>query len=354
MKKHLILSSLILIPLLASCDTSRVNTPNSPFKDDKYVRIGMRTDGHHKIDENMSNEDYNELKSYINDKTQIDENVVEYHRQQEDRDLKYAYFGKESSAISQCTLTSIDEYLNRYSNRVRTDTSVTNKAIQTANGGIQKTKSTVTEYVFDSNYSSDPFEESKKYEIRRATKTNSEEQVVEQVQSPTEYDPDSKTFLYETFGLKPFTSRIKSHFPEELEFKLLGDSNNAVYGKNSEGKYIIKEGHSHFIDYSTTMGRTYKAVDNYFYEGTLERYEVPTPSNEEKQYSYRFLDFRFYHELLILSKAFSSPESIPILYLEKPALIEFSETTYSDITYCDTEESEFPRYPDVIPDEDIE
>lgn len=341
----------MLIPFLASCDTSRVNTPNSPFKDDKYVRIGMKSDGHHKIDKNMSNEEYNELKTYINDKTQTDENVITYHRQQEDRDLKYAYFGKESSTISQCTLTSISEDLNRFSNRVRTDTSVTNKEVQTANGGIQKTKSTVTEYVFDSDYKSNPFIESEKYQIRRATKINSEEQVVEQVQEETDYNPEDETFLYETFGLRPFTRRIKSHFPTDWEFQLLADNNNAVYGKTSDGKYVIKEGYSHFVDYSTTMGRTYKAVDNYFYEGLLERYKVP---GSEDEYKYRFLDFRFYHELLILSKAFSSEGSIPILYLEKPALIEFSETTYSDITYCDEGESMFPRYTKTIPDEDIE
>ena len=76
MKKHLILSSLLLIPFLASCDTSRVNTPNSPFKDDKYVRIGMRSKGdqEHKIAVNMSNQEYSELKTYINN---IDHDGIE-------------------------------------------------------------------------------------------------------------------------------------------------------------------------------------------------------------------------------------------------------------------------------------
>ena len=348
MKKHLILSSLILIPFLASCDTSRVNTPNSPFKDDKYVRIGMR--GKYRIDNPLNNDEYNELKNYINDTEVKDINVVSYHQQQEDRDLKYAYFGKESSTFSQCTLTSVSEDLSRYRNRVFTDNVETNKEIQIAGSNIQKTKSLVTNYTFDLGY--DDTKLANKYKIHVKTKIEGEDEKVEEEKGETSYEDKD---VYDIFGLKPYTLRIKGHFPKPDPekpdpnlFKLLGD--NAVYGKDSDGNYVIREGHSDFINYSTTMGRTYKAVDNYFYEGVLERYKVPTSSNDEETYSYRFLDFRFYHELLILSKAFSSEGSIPILYLEKPALIEFSETTYSDITYCDKGEEEFELYDKEIPE----
>ena len=335
MRKTILLFPLLVLPLLLSCNNSNINMPLSPFADDHYQRIGM--DGQYKIAESMSEDEFNSIKNYIKDEDAKDGNVASYHIQQENRDLKHAYFGNESSAISQCSLTSISENLNRYNNRVTIDDIVTNKEVQTANGGIQKTQSLSTSYTFDSNYYLEEFSALKKYQKRLKTKINNESEEVKQELDETEYTEDLDK-LYDIFGLKPFTTRIKSHFvqTDKYKFELLG--NAAVYGKTSDGKYLIKEGYSLFDNFSTTMGRTYKSVNNYFYEGLLDKIGS----------DYYFVKFRFYRELLILSKSFDG-SSVPIIYLEKPVLVEFDETTYSDITYFNNETTDLPKYTQTIP-----
>lgn len=318
MKKSLVLFSLIIVPFLASCQSTSIDMPKSPF-DDHYTRIGMR--GEYEMTGEMNPTDYSAIKSYINSENNKDVDVASYHRQEETRDLKYAYFGRESSTISQCSMTSHSEDLKRYQNRVFINTDVTDQQIQTANGGIQKDKLTLTDYTFDTKYKQ--LDQSlSKYSERIENKKNDEElKVTEPIKEQSYSDP------YEVFGLKPFNSRIKSHFIEDddYKFKLLANENNAVYYKHND-QYLIKEGYSLFPDFHTTMGRQYKAQENYFYEGLLEKY---TKDGVE---TFRFTHFRFYHELLILSKSIDG-SGVPILYLDKPVLIEFSETTYSDIKY---------------------
>ncbi|MCQ2792708.1 MAG: hypothetical protein MJ208_04230 [Bacilli bacterium] len=319
MKKHLTLISLLFLPLLASCNQSNIEMPKSPF-DDSYQRIGMT--GEYVIKNGLTQEEYNGIKASItvNPETR-DVDVASYHIEQEDRDLKYAYFGDESSSISQCTMTSNNQDLTRYKNNVFINNNVTDKQVQVKNGGIVKTKSTLMDYTFDTNYLNLP-KENNKYARRLSTKNNDDPEEVTEPTPETSYDSQDPNQVYDIFALKPFTGHIAHHFTDD--FKLLGD--NAVYGKTEDGKYIIKEGHSNYQDFQTTMGRSYKAQDNYFYEGVLENYQ------DQGKTKYHFTHFRFYHELLILSKACDGT-GVPILYLDHPVLIEFNETIYSNITY---------------------
>lgn len=335
MNKRLVLLTIFALPLLASCNKSSIDMPKSPF-DDHYHRIGMK--GEYAKADDMTVAEYNAIKEYVNTEGE-DKYVSSYHRQEEIRDLKYAYFGKESSTISQCSMTSHNEDLKRYYNRVFINNDVTDKQIQTANGGIQKTKSTLVDYTFDTTYESieqEAIPPSGNYAERIRTTNNNEPEIITEPVPVTSYTSNE---VYKLFGLKPFNSRIRSHFATEpdpttgYDFRLLGDNNNAVYFKTKDNKYLIKEGYSLFSEFHTTMGRSYKAQDNYFYEGLLE---------DDDNNSYRFTHFRFYHELLILSKSIDG-SGVPVIYLDKPVLIEFSETTYSDIQYVDEEKS-LPHY----------
>lgn len=312
-----------LSPLaLFSCAKPSIDMPKSPFED-SYTRIGMK--GEFDITDTMPQKDYNEIKKYVSEGE--DDKVTHYIRQEESRDLKYAYFGQESSTISQCSMASINESGFRYPNKVTISSNITDQQIQSANSGIIKTSASSSDYSFDDTY---PHNEMT-YSLRRVKKNNDESAVVTE---PIKEKTYSEGQLESIFGLTPFVSRIKSHFlPSTIrdiqyEFKLLGDNNKAIYGMSGD-KYLIKEGYSIFPDFKTTMGRTYKAEDNFFYEGLLEKYEVA--SGNEVTYAYRFTNFRFYHELLILSKAFDGT-GVPILYLDKPVLIEYSEVKY-EISY---------------------
>lgn len=318
---------LIFSPLtLFSCAKPSIDTPESPFED-PYVRIGMR--GEFDITDSMPQKDYNEIKKYVNDEESKDIDVARYKRQEESRDLKYAYFGQESSTISQCSMVSIDENGYRYNNNVSISDTITNQQIQSANSGIIKTASSLTDYTFDDSYPHKSNETST-YSQRRKRKNNDEPETVTSLTTGKEYDLEDEEKVDSIFGQSPYVSRIKSHFLPSMvrdvpyEFKLLADDNKAIYGM-SNGKYLIREGYSIFPDFKTTMGRSYKAEDNFFYEGLLEKYE------KDDEDVYRFTNFRFYHELLILSKAFDGT-GVPILYLDKPVLIEYSEIKY-EISY---------------------
>lgn len=334
MKKPLVLFSLFIVPLLASCNKGSIDMPNSPF-DDHYVRIGMV--GEYNKTDDMKQGDYNAIKAYINDPNNTkDVNVASYHQQQEDRDLKYAYFGEESSTISQCSMTSQNIDLQRYSNRISVTNNVNEQQIQTAKSGIQKSKSTLTDYTFDNEKKA---QDAGNYTEIIETKNNDEEPKVTKADSGSYSSEDE---IYTLFGLKPFNGHIRSHFAKDGEegFHLLANDNKAVYFKSND-LYLIKEGYSLFPEYHTTMGRSYKAQENYFYEGLLEKV------GSGADVTFRFTHFRFYHELLILSKAIDGT-GVPVLYLDKPVLIEYSETTYSDIKYFDNE-SDLPTYTGDIP-----
>lgn len=322
---------------LLACKGSNIDTPKSPF-DDHYVRIGMNSEN--EVTTPMSQDEYLSIKKYLNEETDDAKHISSYQHQSESRDLKYAYFGSESSTISQCSMISSNETNNRYNkaNKPVTITeNVTNQQLQIANGGIIKTSSTITDYTFDTEYVTSI--KNYEYEKRKQVVNNNEAPVVTRSKEPTGYDNEDAIF-----GLNPLSLIVSAHFREmtiretgHYNFKLLSDNNSAVYGKTKDGKYLVKEGYSVFAPFSTTMGRTYKAEDNFFYEGLLESYEV---HNETK---YRLTYLRFYHELLILSEAYDGT-GVPILYLEKPVLIEYSEDKYT-ITH-----NQFGTYTDKIPD----
>lgn len=318
---------LLLIPFaLFSCHSNTKDMPKSPF-DDHYQRIGMK--GEYLVNLTpLQAEDYAKLKAGIDNYN--DEGVTKVVRQEETRDLKYAYFGREVGTVSFCSMLSRTDteskYLKETKNYVTTKEADSNQQNQTANGGIIKNNSSTVDYIYDTNYVDSGETQGEHYGVRTSVKNNDEEVVVSQTTPQTTAYGDGTQF-----NLLPYKNEIKKHFDptpvrtETYDFDILRDNNSAVYGTcNIESKnyYLIKEGYSLFSPYTTTVGRTYKAVDNYFYEGLLEKH------NE----TFRFTSFRFYHELLILSKAYD--EGVPVLYLEKPMIVDYSEIKYS-ISYDD-------------------
>ncbi|MCQ2796692.1 MAG: hypothetical protein MJ213_05310 [Bacilli bacterium] len=309
MKKPYLL--VLAIPLiLFSCKSSGIDMPKSPF-DDTYVRIGAKSE--YEIANPLNDGEFEEIKESI--KNNDPHNVSHFKHQLETRDLKYAYFGRESSTVSQCSMSSQVEDSTRYSNNVSIDINNANQQIQTANAGIIKTSTTVTDYTFDIDFKKDP----KDSGYYRQTSVTEHDDISD---DPVVIIPKAEfNSVVATFGLKPLERKIKAHFNFEGTFDLLGV--NSVCGTTEDGTYLVKEGYSAFSDFSTTMGRSYKAEDNYFYEGLLEKYT----EQESGKKAYRFKYFRFYHELLILSKAFDGT-GVPVLYLDKPVLIDFSEDKY--------------------------
>ncbi len=301
MKKILLI--LLSTPLiLFSCKSSNIKTPVSPF-DDHYERIGM--DSKYSVITESTSEEIKSIKEYINTDDQDD--VSYYKHQYEKRDLKYAYFGNESSTISQCQMLSQIEDNTRYSNNVSIDINNSEQQDQTANAGIIKTNSKVTKYVYDPNYKN--LNDDKKYIKATVTEKNGEETQTTRDGDGTYVEGDNSVFY-----IKPL-DKIKEFFNSIEGFDLFGA--NAICGTANNGEIVLKEGFSVFSNFTTTMGRSYKAEDNYFYEGLIDN------SNG----SYKFKYFRFYHELLILSEAIDG-EGVPVIYLDKPALIEYSEDQY--------------------------
>lgn len=335
MKKQ-ILPLLFLPFVLASCHNNSTDLPKSPF-DDVYVRVGMK--GAYEVNLNpLETSDYAELKSSIANYIErgTDQDVTQVQRKEETRDLKYAYFGNEVGSASRCAMLSrIDtekRYLNNDKNYVTTKEAISHQQNQTANAGIIKNNSTTVDYIYDVNCrdSSKPLEE--EYGVRTSFKNNDEQEVVTQTTDEVNYDETK-------FNLDPYKNGIATHFKpgkvrgENYNFDILRDTNSAVYGKctiDGKERCLIKEGYSVFAPYTTTVGRTYKAVDNYFYEGLLEEYSEPKIESEDEK-SFRFTSFRFYHEILILSEACDG-SNIPVLYLEKPVVIEYNEIKY-EISY---------------------
>lgn len=330
MKKQVL--PLLLIPLmLFSCHNNVTDMPKSPFND-SYQRIGMK--GEYSVNlTSLQAEEYAKLKAGISSYT--DEDVTKVVRQEETRDLRYAYFGKEVGTVSFCSMLSRTDteskYLKDESNYVATKEAISKQQNQTANGHIIKNNSTTVDYIYDVNYVNNKIEQGTNYGVRTSVKNNDEALVVSQKTSET------TTYDEEQFNLLPYKNEIKEHFKktETYDFDILRDNNSAVYGTckiDGKERYLIKEGYSVFSPYTTTVGRTYKAVDNYFYEGLLEKEDD----------TFRFTSFRFYHELLILSKAYD--EGVPVLYLEKPMTVEYSEVKYA-ISYDD-----LGQYTGVIPE----
>lgn len=324
MKKRFLLAFSIPF-ILFSCRPSNIDTPKSPF-DDHYERIGVNSE--YNVVNPLGDGELDDINASIYPEEGEPTDVSHFKHQIETRDLKYAYFGEESSTISQCSLLSQVEDSNRYSNNVSIDINESEQQIQTANAGVIKTDSTITDYTFDTDYNKTIL--SGEYRQTRQTIKKGEEPGLPTVVTDTTDYSDEELI----FGLKPL-AKIKSHFAFDDKFSLLGP--NAVYGTIEDGSYLIKEGYSVFKDFTTTMGRSYKAEDNYFYEGLLEKVE-----NDDNVYHFKY--FRFYHELLILSKAFDGT-GVPVLYLDKPVLIEFSEDKY----WIDYNKN-LEKYSGVIPD----
>lgn len=321
---------------LFGCQKNLTDMPISPFFD-TYVRIGMRSEYNVNL-RSLDSEEYVELKAAIDDYKDKDSDfetnkgVTKVVRKEETRDLKYAYFGKEVSSVSLCSMLSRTDTESRYLNDnnrsyVTIKKAVSNRQNQNANAGIIKTNSTTCDYIYDSHYVKPQTytEVEQKYGVRTSIKNNSEAAVVMQT-TPEETSYDSTKF-----DLKPFGDKIQQHFVpgevrgEDYNFEILGES--AVFGQCNIGTKpytLIKEGYSVFAPYTTTVGRTYKAVDNYFYEGLLE---------DDTTNGLRFTSFRFYHELLILSQAYNGI-NVPVLYLARPVVVEYSEVKY-DISYND-------------------
>jgi len=312
-KKQVIL---LLAPfMMIGCNNSNVNRTKSPFND-SYNPIGMK--GEYNITNIMSIDDFNAIKTQINNdyKDNNTDIVKSYTRVEESRDLKAAYFGKNLGAANLCALTHQSSTNTRYSNFVTTQFSTSHKENQTVSGGINKTNSTINDYLFQDGELT-----STSYQGNRQTKNDSEEEKVEKFKEGTFVITDPLP----VFGLNPYKDDIKNYFgditrrEQHITFDVLGTNNNAIYGMSGD-KYLIKEATSLFVPYSTTVGDTYKAVDNFFYEALLEK---------DSKGKFRFTNFRYYTELLILSEAISDEKTVPVLYLEKPQLVEYTETKYT-------------------------
>jgi len=304
MKKKFLLLPLSLL-FLASCNNSPINIPKSPFND-SYQRIGMKSEYNYSLS-GVTLDEYNSIKTGV---TSDDNSISTYTLQEEFRDLEYAYFGKESSSVSRCRLTSKHDTEQRFSNRVTTGVITSNEQIQTANSSIYKTNTTTEDYKYDTQYKT-PTNYSKEYST--VTKTiDSEGTHITTPSSPVNYETAGENA---TFGLKPYTNHISQHFKDPDLIQLMGTS--CVVGKYNTNNYLIKEGFSKFGIHMTKSGRQYVTSRNYFYEGLIV--------NESG--TCKLTDFRFYQEQLILSEAWDGG-SIPILYLDKPELINFTETKY--------------------------
>lgn len=315
--------ALLMVPLMAiGCNKSLVNMPKSPFGADEYSPIGMTTAFPDVKLSSLDNNEYQLVKNNIAN-YQADEMVSSYTRHEESRDLRYAYFGNQEPTL--CTYTSSDIKLDRYSNPITISKNVQNNKNQTLSGSI------INDHLTDEIYTQSIPDKDHMYHVIESIKKNDAEAKVQKTKTDTSY---SDAEIVTIFGLKPFEVIQTSHFTEKAvhsetevyKFKLFGDENNAVYGKakiNGVDQFLIKEAYSLFVDYQT-VGHRYKAVDNYFYEGLLK--EVDS-SNKKLG----FTSFRFYHEFLILSEP-ADRADVPILYLEKPMLVEYNEYRY-DISY---------------------
>lgn len=310
MKKPIV--AFMFLPLaLFSCAKSTINIPGSPFND-SYSRKGTTSQFNYKLD-SLDQAEFSDLKD-TTDKYFVDANgeISSYSRQQEDRDLKYAYFGKEISTISMCTLFSQKKTSTSYSNSinnkgpVRIDDLPSESQRQTSGGNIvDKTENIV--YRHNLNETSSEYTET--------TEKHNNDQSVKITAIQMKY-----TGKKEVVFNVDLSSDIQQHFlPFDKKFTLLGE--NAIYGKtniNGVTTYIIKGAYSEYQDFSTNMGKKYKSVNNYFYEGSLEK----------KSFGFACTSFRFYKELLILSQSFEDEATMPVLYLDSPVLVQFSETSY--------------------------
>jgi len=319
-------SCLLLLPfILVGCNGGSINKTKSPFND-KYSPVGMS--GQYNITGSISTEDYNLLRKSIKDYSDNNDSYVvkSYRRVKEERDLKAAYFGKNLGAANLCALVSQDTTNTRYSNYVTTSFSTSHNENQTVSGGINKTNSVVKDFTFSND--PDPKKEEENYQQNEQINTEGEEERIISEKIKGTFDATESSSITDTFGLKPYDNDIKTNFgtikkrDKEVIFNVLDDNNNAIYGM-SGNKYLIKEATSLFAPYSTAVGDTYKAVNNFFYEALLEKV------GEGDKATFRFTDFRFYTELLILSEAMSDETKVPVLYLEKPQLVEYTEIKYS-------------------------
>lgn len=312
MKKSLLL--LFSIPMfLLGCNNSNVNLPKSPFKDD-YKRIGMTTEYTKSAITSIDSGEYNNLKNSIKNYSSNDKEVTNYKRTEQTRDLKAAYFGKNLGAANLCSLLTRTDTNTMYNNKVTTKLVNIHRENQVMNGPNITSNQQMDDYIYSS-------ESNNKFRVNRLLKNDNENPVITK--------SDEQDIVSDTFYIQPYEKDIKNNFTiksrsgKEISFSVLADSNSAVYGKtkidNIGDRYIIREALSDFATYSTTVGDTYKSVDNYFYEALLDN-------------NYKFTHFRFYHELLILSEALNDETKVPVLYLEKPQLVEFSEIKY-EINY---------------------
>ncbi len=325
MKKKALL--LLGIPLLLiGCNGNKVDLPKSPFSNDNYKRIGMESEYKDITISDLNSEEYDKLKKSIKDYKNYDAKVKSYTRSEETRDLKAAYFGTNLGAANLCKKTSRTDTNTRYNNLVTTKLVNTKTEEQ-----VMNSKSTIKNEQQMDDYVNGL--DGEKYSTIRSLKNNTSNPEVTYVVKEESYSGEGKA--EEVFGTHAYEKDIKNNFViksrtpgREISFSVLADNNNAVYGKTNikdiGERYIIREAMSDFSPYSTTVGDTHKAVDNYFYEALL------VPENG----GYRFTNFRFYHELLILSEAYGDESKVPVLYLEKPVLVEYSEIKYT-IDYTD-------------------
>ena len=264
-------------------------------------RIGMNSEYQNY---NLEVGEYAKIKNAV-DNYKLDNKVTSYTRDAEQRDLRRAYFGNQET--SSCSLTSRLTKEVRYQNKVSVRDTTEVKQKQVESGAIIKDNLKVSVY--------DVHDSSTDYHIVTQSKKNNEAETVKKETGKYGQEMSEEKLL----GLTPFATIKNSHFNEK--FELLGNINKAVYGKiriDGQEYFLIKEAKSEFSKYST-VGHSYKAMDNYFYEGLLK---------DLGDNQLAFTRFRFYHEFLILSQPADS-EDVPVLYLDRPILVSYDEYRYT-------------------------
>jgi len=339
MKKKVILA---FIPLmLIGCNKGAIDRAPSPFAD-SYVPIGMTGEYLGKI-ETLNSTQFKLLKDNVTKlKTEplsYDKLVKRYSKEERSRDLKYSYFKNELNPTDMCSLVNETSNNVRYKNNV-TIATISNERQKQFSGGIDKTITKTSDYTFDTGYKKTL---NSKYILNSVKQINEEKEEITKGEEK-EYTPTTTT----VFNLSPYKAILDNHFTNktktEYKFEILGDNNNAVYGLyNLDGKerYLIKEAYSLFAPFSTVVGRKYKAVDNYFYECLFVNKKI-----EDEDYLL-LTNFRFYHEMLILSEACDEENRVPVLYLEKPVQVEYNEYKYTfDYSFSDSYTDKIPGFND--------
>lgn len=324
---------LLLTLVLPSCGQSKIFVPDKVFENDDYNRIGVRKTKESSA--TLNNENKIKVRLLLSSQYEIDRHVTEVVLHNEIRDLSYAYFGSSVPTNFKNYRLSENSTSNKFVNNAQTIMADSYSEQETSLGSVKNKLQTVT-YTFDTNIE-DKTSTERNYETRIVSAANDEKETVTSVKKGSYTTTEGS--LISTFGLTPIKEILHS-FPENEDenerFDLFDE--DAVYNQYTDSQSnfaIVSDAISLFFNYKTSNGREYKAVENHFYESHIIYEGVDSP---------RITYFRKYNETLILSD--DVVVDTPVIYLEKPALIKYQETTY-EIKYDQKNSLKYESIPEV-------